>query len=63
MGAHRRAAQLHQRLGDLRRQALCGTPAKPRWMRRRTYGRLAAEFQEIDAALEETMERAARILA
>ena len=62
--AHRRAARLHQRLGSPHRQAFGGTPAKPKWMRWPTYERLAAELQEIDAGLEEAMERAAaRILA
>ena len=62
--AHRRAARLHRRLGSPRRSAFGGTPAKPKWMRRATYERLATELQEIDAALEEAMERmAARILA
>jgi hypothetical protein len=42
----------------------CGTPAKPRWMRRATYERLAAELGAINADLEEAMERmAARFLA
>jgi len=62
--AHRRAARLHQRLGSPQRQAFCGTPAKPRWLRRRTYERLAAELRAIDAWLEEVTERmAARLLA
>jgi hypothetical protein len=61
--AHRRAARLHSLLGSPRRSAFGATPPKPKWMRRATYERLAAELQEIDAALEETMERAARILA
>ena len=62
--AHRRAARLHRRLGGPRRSAFGGTPAKPKWMRRATYERLAAELQGIDAALEEAMERmAARIMA
>ena len=62
--AHRRAARLHERLGSPRRSAFGGTPARPKWMRRATYERLAAERGEINSALEETMERAlARILA
>ncbi len=62
--AHRRAARVHQRLGGPCRSAFGATPSKPKWMRRGTYERLAAELQEIDAALEEAMERmAARILA
>ena len=62
--AHRRAARLHSLLGSPCRSAFGGTPAKPKWMRRPTYERLAAELQVIDAALEEAMERAAaRILA
>ena len=63
MGAHRRAARLHQRLGSPGRSAFAATPPEPKWMRRATYERLAAELQEIDAALEGEMERmAARIL-
>ena len=62
--AHRRAARLHQCLGSPRRSAFGGTPPKPKWMRWPTYERLAAELQEIDAALEEAMEgMAARLLA
>ena len=62
--AHRRAARLHGLLGSPRRSAFAGTPVKPKWMRWPTYERLAAELQEIDAGLEEAMERtAARLLA
>ncbi len=62
--AHRRAARLHQRLGSPHRSAFSGTPAKPKWMRRPTHERLAAELQDIEAALEEAMEgMAARLLA
>jgi hypothetical protein len=47
-----------------RQQALCGTFAKPKWIRRPTHERLVSELQKIDAALEEAMEReAARLLA
>jgi hypothetical protein len=46
------------------RQALGGTPAKRKWMRRPTCQGLATELQAIDAGLEEAMQRmAARILA
>ena len=62
--AHRLAARLHQRLGSQPRSAFGATPPKPKWMRRATHPRLAAELGEINSALEETMERAAaRILA
>ena len=62
--AHRRAARLHRRLGSPQRQAFGSTPPKPKWMRWPTYERLLDELGEIDAALEEAMERmAARILA
>ncbi len=62
--AHRRAARLHGLLGSPRRPAFGDTPPRPKWMRRATYERLAAELQGIDAALEEAMERmAARIMA
>jgi hypothetical protein len=62
--AHRRAARLHGLLGSSCRSAFGGTPPKPKWMRWPTYERLAAELDEVDAALEEAMERAAaRILA
>ncbi len=55
---------MHGLLGSPHRQAFVAMPAKPRWMRRATYGRRAAKLQEIDAALEEAMERAAaRLLA
>ena len=47
-----------------RRQALCGTFAKPMWMRRPTHERLVSELREIDAGPEEAMEQAmVRILA
>ena len=62
--AHRRAAGLHNVLCSTRRSAFGGTPPKPKWMRWATYERPAAELQEIDAALEEAMDRmAARLLA
>ncbi len=62
--AHRRVARLHERLGRPHRSAFGGTPPKPKWMRRATYERLAAELQLIDVAREEAMQRmAARLLA
>ena len=62
--AHRHAARVHKRLGSPQRSAFGATPPKPKWMRWPTYERLAAELQEVDAALEEAMEReAARLLA
>ena len=62
--SHRRAARLHGLLGSPCRSAFGGTPAKPKWIRSSTYGRLAAELQDIDATLDEaTDQMAARFLA
>ena len=57
--AHRRAARLHQCLGGPHRSAFGATPSRPEWIRWPTYERLAAELEEIDAGLEEAIERIA----
>jgi hypothetical protein len=62
--AHRRAARIHRRLGSDVRVACGPPPQKPKWMRWRTYGRLAAELDHARAALDEAfLAGAARLLA
>ena len=62
--AHRRAAQVHMRLGSPVQQAGTGEePPRPKWMRRRTYKRLLAELRDVEEAFDDAfLEGALRIL-
>jgi len=62
--SHRRLTRLHRKLGGQYDGPECPLPSRPKWMRRRTYDRLWAEWEAaMDRHEAVWLEGAARIMA